>query len=536
MSFSGNIEDVSVADTLQFIHLGGRSGTLRLVSGEARAEIGFHHGRIIMASGPHSKRLGDLLIASGNIDSSTLESALRSQEEQHPRQSLGQILISTGALAADAIYRVLEQQIHGTVRDLISWNQGTFEFALDDLRSADNIGVDAGDIVKLNVDTQMVLLDALRLFDERNRDASHAAAGGQNGSAAAPAAAAPAEGQPPRGVPGYQETAAPARRSLPSPPPSSAVEATLAPPRLQVVSADPRLVEWLVHALKPGEATVVRVTLRDAGTPPPGEPSPIVLLDFRQGGASLEALSGLRRARPRSSVIALVDSSTPVAAVYEAGALAAVAGKPALIASCFRSAVQNRRDWGSGGMRPEHIKENYAKLRRIVGDLRSGLISTTISLSLMNIISESVERAVLFLARRTELVVLGAFGTGLGGEQLAILTHGLRLPLASKSALVKSLGDGQVCSVAFDEANFPEEFTRLVGKPRSGQCAIFPVLGAQKVIAVVYADNGFSNTAIEQVEMLELAAVQAGLALENELLRRQAGQIRPDPGAPPGTR
>jgi GAF domain-containing protein len=33
----------------------------------------------------------------------------------------------------------------------------------------------------------------------------------------------------------------------------------------------------------------------------------------------------------------------------------------------------------------------------------------------------------------------------------------------------------------------------------------------------------------EQVEMLELAAVQAGLALENELLRRQVGQTRPEP-------
>ena len=28
MSLSGNIQDVSVADTLQFIHLGGRTGTL----------------------------------------------------------------------------------------------------------------------------------------------------------------------------------------------------------------------------------------------------------------------------------------------------------------------------------------------------------------------------------------------------------------------------------------------------------------------------------------------------------------------------
>jgi len=64
----------------------------------------------------------------------------------------------------------------------------------------------------------------------------------------------------------------------------------------------------------------------------------------------------------------------------------------------------------------------------------------------------------------------------------------------------------------------------VVGRPRSGECAIFPVMGGQRVIALVYADNGHSNRAIEELDILELAAAQAGLAFENELLRRQATQ------------
>ena len=61
-------------------------------------------------------------------------------------------------------------------------------------------------------------------------------------------------------------------------------------------------------------------------------------------------------------------------------------------------------------------------------------------------------------------------------------------------------------------------------RARSGECAIFPVMGGQRVIALVYADNGPSNRAIEELDILELAAAQAGLAFENELLRRQATQ------------
>ena len=52
MSLSGNLQDVSVADAMQFIHLGGRTGTLTLLRGDVKAEIGFHQGRIVNASSP----------------------------------------------------------------------------------------------------------------------------------------------------------------------------------------------------------------------------------------------------------------------------------------------------------------------------------------------------------------------------------------------------------------------------------------------------------------------------------------------------
>ena len=77
-------------------------------------------------------------------------------------------------------------------------------------------------------------------------------------------------------------------------------------------------------------------------------------------------------------------------------------------------------------------------------------------------------------------------------------------------------------SLRFEEAALPASFAKLIGKPRSGQCAVFPVLGGTRVVAVIYADMGPSNRAIEELDILELAAAQAGLAFENELLRRHA--------------
>jgi len=499
MSLSGNLEDVSVADAVQFIHLGGRTGTLSLVQGDLQGGIGFHKGRIVNAWAPGARRLGEFLVETGVLEQAALDEALRQQEAEHPRRSLGQVLAAMGFLGEEAIYRAVEQQIERAVYELVTWNRGTFTFALDDLKPIDDIALVPGDVIRhLNLDTQMVLLDAVRVFDERNRS-SEAPTNGALLSAAEQAGNGAALATPPHGLDALGD---PLR------------------PRLQVVSADRQVAAALMHALP--DMSVARVELRDAGTPPPGEAPPLVLLDMRKGAVPLEALSGLRRARPRASLVALVDRDAQVAQVYQAGAIAVIPADLQLAIACFRSVAQNRRDLMTGGSRADRITANFAKLRRIVGDLRSGLISTTISLSLMNIISESVERAVLFLVSRDGLTVLGAFGTSPGGQPLAQLTRGLKLALAARNALTDTLADGQVHAMPFAEAQLPGEFATLIGKPRSGECAIFPVTGGQRVIALVYADNGPSNRAIEELDILELAAAQAGLAFENELLRRQA--------------
>jgi hypothetical protein len=44
------------------------------------------------------------------------------------------------------------------------------------------------------------------------------------------------------------------------------------------------------------------------------------------------------------------------------------------------------------------------------------------------------------------------------------------------------------------------------------------------VISVIYTDNGENEGPIEDVDILELATAQVGMAFENELLRRQISQ------------
>jgi hypothetical protein len=74
---------------------------------------------------------------------------------------------------------------------------------------------------------------------------------------------------------------------------------------------------------------------------------------------------------------------------------------------------------------------------------------------------------------------------------------------------------------SFDEAGLPEHLSTLLGQPRNGQAVAFPLVGTERVIAVIYADSGDRMAPPNDVEILDLAAGQVGLMLENEMLRRK---------------
>jgi hypothetical protein len=549
MGISGSLKDVSVADVMQFIHLGRRTGTLLLSRGGERSMIGFHGGRLVSAQAPHTPKLGDLLISSGMIDGGVLAAAIRSQNEELERRSLGQILVSSGSIDAQGLRQMIAEQIEQAVSEVMVWETGTFEFAIDDLRPIDDIALYPSDVLPdADINTQMVLLEAARIFDERNRDGTHPAL-----PAGSPAPHTPPEprqrsfssgdGTYEAGDsthPTLNDTAAGGALALSTAgavDPAATAEAALwadaalreAPThaaerlRLQIVSADIGFGEQLAEALQHEVAGTELVPIDQAGNAEPGEPPPIVLLDLRRGGVTLEEAGPLRRACPRASFIALVEPGTPFARVYEVGMMAALPAEVEAVVACVENVIESRRDLVRGTPRPD-TKSGVARLRRVFGDLRSGLISATVALNLMHIISESVERAVLFLVKRDHLVALGAFGSDPKGRPLAEVTRGLKVPLDLGSALAHSLDTGEVQSITFDEAELPNPFRSMVGPPKNGLVVIFPVLGAQRVISVIYTDNGDSEKPIEDIDILELATAQVGMAFENELLRRQISQ------------
>lgn len=529
MSINGVLEDLPLADVLQFIHLGRRTGTLFMWrDDEERAEIGFHDGRIVGAWAPGHRKLGDLLVDAAVLSRGQVEAALDIQRRTEPPRSLGRILVDSGAVRRDQIHHVVREQVKTTVFDLVTWRQGHFHFEVDELDPPDDFSVEPDEVLgDLDLNTQMLLLEATRLFDEKNRNAKKAD----------PESAARAELDRRLRRAGLSRTPLPGeradweRQAAGRPPARDSKKAggEAQPPveaiRCQVLSDDGELVALLRRQLPDELIKVVPIKLREAGNKVPGESaSPIVLFDLRRR-LTVDDIATVARTRPTAPIVAVVPNEEVGQAARRAGAISVVpAGDPTLVDG-FRSLMrvfshpQPTGTFGWGG------RTGLRSFRRVVFDVQSGLLSATMALNLMHVISESVERAVLFLVQGDELVACGAFGFNESGASLALLTRGLKLKIGEHGVLRRAFESGKPQSVDWEESELPPELLRMAGRPASSQVVIFPVLGAERVVSLIYTDNGANEVEIQDIRILELATSQVGVAFENELLRQSHGEL-----------
>jgi DNA-binding NarL/FixJ family response regulator/HAMP domain-containing protein len=529
MSFQGMIEDVAVADVMQLIRLGGHSGTLTVRSGQEEGFIGFERGHIVSAWNPRSRRLGELLVAAGEIDEGMLISALETQNTERPRRNIGQILVRAGATTPEAIRDVMAREIERVVGEIFAWKTGTFVFTIDDLTPLVEVTRFTG-APKVELDTQTVLMDVLRRMEEGDITPPSAPSILPEGPGTVenqvfhstelevpvfdplPRAREAVEAGAPSVSTTGEHPAVPVREPTPMP------EADRM--RFQIVSPDSELVAKLNALMSATGDRMVAVGLRDAGASLLGESPPIVVVDLRYQVHALATLSALCRSRPRASVIALFEGRAPLREMYKSGVLSVTSVSPETIVACMQSVARQRRYMVNEHAITEGIRTSFARLRRIIADLRSGLLGTSVSSNLMAAVAESLDRGILFVPHLDRLVALGAFGNTGRGAPLSKTTQGLILALGTSGVFKDCVSDSRFRRMQYDQAGLPQAFLEAVDRPRTGEMAVLPVPGSERVIAAIYLDNGARDRAIGDIEIFELAAFQLGLALENEFLRR----------------
>ncbi len=170
MSFAGNLEDLAIVDVIQLLHSTRKSGTLCVTSAKGRSQIVFNNGFIVSANHHNSTvRVGKILVEMESISEDVLKTVLAEQQAAgEQRRPLIGMLIEMQAIDKDIAYKGLECLIEMTIVEMVSWQKGTFTLDVDVVEINDEYQYIPEKLhQELSFDTQMVLLDALRIYDEK---------------------------------------------------------------------------------------------------------------------------------------------------------------------------------------------------------------------------------------------------------------------------------------------------------------------------------------------------------------------------------
>jgi tetratricopeptide (TPR) repeat protein len=128
MAIQGSLREASLADVLQLLYLGRRTGRLALADRQRHAAIWLEEGWIVHASVVNRRdRLGEVLVKSGPVSQAQLEEALAIQAAS-PGRRVGEILFSLGAVSAAELKRFIRRHVEEALYALFNWSSGVFTF------------------------------------------------------------------------------------------------------------------------------------------------------------------------------------------------------------------------------------------------------------------------------------------------------------------------------------------------------------------------------------------------------------------------
>ena len=173
MSFTGDLEDLPIVDVIQLMHSTRNSGILHINGKRGESQLVFKNGYIVGASHLNNGiRIGDILVSHGAISEEALQEALSIQHTPGtPRRPLIVTLLDWGMVQEQEAYTALKSLIELTLVEVLTWRKGTFTLEPKDEASADEFKYYPEELEReINVDVQGILMDALRIFDEKMRD------------------------------------------------------------------------------------------------------------------------------------------------------------------------------------------------------------------------------------------------------------------------------------------------------------------------------------------------------------------------------
>ena len=572
MSFDGDLEHLPIVDVIQLLHATGKSGTLTLKSAKGESQLVFNGGFIVSANHvDNSVRIGQILLDTGQLSQEGLERALQEQQRAGAqRKPIIQTLIEGGWVQTEAAYKGLEVLIEMTIVEVLAWTKGTFSLDVEKSHVSDEYRYFPEQVKReIHLNTQSLLMDALRIYDERKRDGTltpEAMFG--TASTPLPATATSAEDisaadlgleeldELEKRIPQFfsalteQVPETPATRLKAELAGIPAEEQqrlfhyldSLAAPEQQPEQA--LGVILLTGAKLPRECVAAVCGARflcatdDAAQLDPiidqalsKERVPLLLIDAGEPGgrgSSRDILPLLQQKRERYPDLPIVLLACPgdyqlIARALETGISAFLprSSREDRPGSFIADTIDCTRALGSylKQTRVEPGQELIRQFRRQFLSLSEQREPPEVTFLLLQSACAFFQRGVTLVVVRSELIAERAIGINVTGTTSSVK---LRIPTAEPSLFQKAL-EGEIYYGNADPVVQSAVFG-AIGVPAAGKILLLPVKSFGRVIAVIYADFGARTGGDPQLQLLEILALHAGLIIDNSLYRKRCAQ------------
>lgn len=173
MSFTGDLAQLPIVDVIQLIHSTRKSGTLSIQSQKGNSQLAFSDGYFVSANHlNNSVRIGQILVENELLTPEALDKALLEQKMGGSvHKPLISILIEQKLIKREDAYKGLEALIEMTIVEALTWTSGTFSMDLNQTDICDEYRYFPETLQEeILMNSQQILMDALRIYDEKMRD------------------------------------------------------------------------------------------------------------------------------------------------------------------------------------------------------------------------------------------------------------------------------------------------------------------------------------------------------------------------------
>jgi len=129
MSLLGRLEDLSLTDIVQIVHLSRRTGVLEIVDDRGRHTVMFRQGLVVNASSPEHPDLLAFLVARGSVPEAAAPGLRQMEESGIP---LGTAAVDMNIITAADLATAIHERVVSVVAPLLQSREGEFNFILSD--------------------------------------------------------------------------------------------------------------------------------------------------------------------------------------------------------------------------------------------------------------------------------------------------------------------------------------------------------------------------------------------------------------------